>query len=151
MRRLIGVEAEIIQCGIANSIGVLVLRKRFAGPGDRAAALIHCPRHTAVTLVVKGAVVSPAGFLRWRVEADISYVHSGSHRHAEGLNSAVQVLVVERVLVVPNTGRRIGHFITHKPDAIVTRVGLDLIHGGSRDPPSRDGGSHPHCSSNRRK
>lgn len=151
MRRLIGVEAEIIQCGIANSIGVLVLRKRFAGPGDRAAALIDCPRHTAVALVVKGAVVSPAGFLRWRVEADISYVHSRSHRHAEGLNSAVQVLVVERVLVVPNTGRRIGHFITHKPDAIVTRVGLDLIYRGSRDSPSRDGGSHPHCSSNRRK
>ena len=147
---MIGVEPEIIKRGIANSVGVLVLRERFAGPGDGAAALIHCPRHTAVTLVVKGAVVSPAGFLRWRVEADISYVHSRSHRHAEGLNSAIQVLVVERVLVVPNTGRRVGHFVTHKPDAVVSRVGLYLIHRGARDRPSRNGRSHPHCSTNRR-
>ena len=151
MWRLIGVKPEIIKCGIANSIGVLVLRERFAGPGDGAAALIQCPRRAAVTLVVKGAVVSPAGFLRWRVEADISYVYSRSHRHAEGLNSAIQVLVVERVIVVPNTGRRIGHFITHKPDAIVSRVGLDLIDRGARDRPSRDGRSHPDRSTNRRK
>jgi hypothetical protein len=148
---LIGVEPEIIKCGIANSIGVLVLRQRFAGPGDGAAALIYCPRHTAVTLVVKGAIVSPAGLLRWRVEADISYVHSWSHRHSEGLNSAIQVLVVERVLVVPNSNSWIGHFVTHKPDAIVSRVGLDLIDRGARDRPSRDGRSHPHCSTNGRK
>ena len=148
---MIGVEPEIIKRGIANSVGVLVLRERFAGPGDGAAALIHCPRHTAVTLIVKRAIVGPGRLLRWRVEADISYVHSRSHRHAEGLNSAIQVLVVERVLVVPNTGRRVGHFVTHKPDAIVSRVGLDLIDRGSGDRPSSDGRSHPHRSTNRRK
>ena len=132
---MIGVEPEIIKCGIANSIGVLVLRERFAGPGDGAAALIHCPRHTAVTLVVKGAIVSPAGLLRWRVEADISYVHSWCHRHSEGLNSAIQVLIVEGVLIVPNASGWIRHFVTHKPDAVVARVGLELIDRGTRDRP----------------
>ena len=143
---MIGVEPEIIKCGIANSIGVLILRERFAGPGDGAAALIHRPRHTAVTLVVKGAVVSPAGFLRWRVEADITYVHSRSHRHSEGLNSAIQVLVVERVLVVPNSSGWIGHFVTHEPDAVVAWIGLELCN--RRVWPRFNGRLHSRCRTN---
>ena len=140
---MISVEPEIIKCGIANSIGVLVLPKRFASPGDGAAALIHCPRHTAITLIVKGAVVSPAGFLLWRVEADISYVHSWSHGHSEGLNSAIQVLVIQGVFIVPDTGRRVSDPIPEKPDTVISRIGLEPVADRCACP-GHDGGLRSH-------
>jgi hypothetical protein len=102
LRGLVRIKPEVIERGVANGISVLVLRDRFAVPCYRATGLSNSPGLTAVTLVVKGAVVSPTRFLRRRVEADVSYVHSRSHRHAERLNGAIEVLVVERVLVVPD-------------------------------------------------
>ena len=148
---MIGVEPEIIKRGIANSIGVLVLRERFAGPGDGAAALIHCPRHTAVALIIKCAIIGPTGFLRRRMKSDVTDVSTWPQRHTKRLDSSVQVLVIQGILIVPDARSWIGHLVTHKPDAIVSRVGLDLIDRGARDRPSRDGRSHPHGSTNGRK
>jgi len=74
------------------------------------------------------------------MKADIAYVDSSGQRNTERLDRAIEVLVIQRVFVVVNTGRRIGHFVTHKPDAIVSRVRLDLIH--RRAAPSRDGWLH---------
>ena len=63
LRRLIGIEPEIIQRAAANRVGVLILRKRFGVPSDRACVLRNCPRRAAITLIVERAVVCPAGFL----------------------------------------------------------------------------------------
>ena len=148
---MIGIEPEIIQCAIANGIGVLVLREGLGRPGNGAAALIDCPGYAAVTLVIKGAVVCPAGFLRRRVKTDVADVDSWSQRHAKGLDSSVQVLVIQSVLIAPDARTWIRHFVTHKPDAIVSRVRLELIDRGARVRPSRDARSHPHRGANRRK
>ena len=91
---MIGVEPEIIQCAIANGIGVLVLRKGLSVPGYGIGSLSYSPRSAAIALVIKGAVVCPTGLLRRRVEAYVSYVSAVPNRDAKGLDSSVQVLVI---------------------------------------------------------
>jgi hypothetical protein len=98
---LIGVEPEIIKCAPANRIRVLVLRKRLTAP-SYGTTRGDTPRLAAVTLVVKGAVVCPAGFLRRRMKSDIAYGDTGLNRHAEGLDRSIEVLVIQRILVVPD-------------------------------------------------
>ena len=70
----------------------------------------------------------PAGLLRRRMKPDIADVNSRSGRNAERLNTAIQVLVVQRVFIVPDSGRRMTHFETHEPNTIVTVIRFDLIH-----------------------
>ena len=40
-----------------------------------------------------GAIICPTGFLRRRMKTDVADVHSAAERHAEGLDSAVKVLL----------------------------------------------------------
>ena len=62
--------------------------------------------------------------------------------HAEGLNSAIEVHVKEGILIVPDAGRRVGYFVAHKPDPIVTRIGLDLVDCCARSCPGLDSRLH---------
>jgi hypothetical protein len=80
----------------------LILRKRFRVPSYGACVLSNSPLRAAITLIVKRAVICPAGFLTRGVKPDIRDIYSGSERHAEGLDRAVEVLVVQRVFIVPN-------------------------------------------------
>ena len=57
MRRLIGIEAEIIQCGPPYRIGVLILGKCLTVPGYRIGRLSHSPGNATIALVHKRAVV----------------------------------------------------------------------------------------------
>ena len=66
------------------------------------------------------------------MKPDVTDVDSGSQWHAEGLNGAIQVLVIKSVLIVPNASSRVGHLVTHEPDAIVARIRLDLIYCRAR-------------------
>ena len=110
------------------------------------------PRCAAISLVVRGAVVCPTGLLRRRVKADVAdmwWSQSQIHMQLEKLNSAVEVFVVNRVLVVPHTLAWIGYLVTHEPDAVVCRIGLILVH--CRACPCHDGRLRPHSGSDRRK
>ena len=99
---MIRIKPEVIQGAKANRVRVLILRKSLRAPGDRASVLRNSPRSAAITLIVERAVVWPAGFLTGGVKTDVRDVYSGSERHAEGLDGAVEVLVVQRVFIVPN-------------------------------------------------
>src|SRR5439155_9333524 len=94
LRRLIGVEAEIVQCPPANRIGVLILREGLSIPSDGIGSLSHSPRCAAVTLIVQRAVVCPTRFLRWRMETDVTDVGVKSQWDSERLNGSVQVHIV---------------------------------------------------------
>ena len=121
----------------------MVLRKCFAVPSDGGVAslVIIAPGRAAIPLAIKRAVVCPAGLLWRRVKPDVTYVDSGSYRHGKGLNSAIKVLVIEYILIVPDVRRRVGHFIAYEPDPIVARIGLNVVH--CRACPSIDCRLHP--------
>ena len=106
---MIGVEPEVIQRAIANRVGVLILSKGFAVPSYGITRLSDSPGRAAVTLVIKRAVVCPARFLRRRVKSDIT--DSALHRHAKGLNAAIEIFVVYGILIVPDSRRGIGDFV----------------------------------------
>ena len=134
---MIGIEPEVIQRAEANRVGVLVGRKSFRAPGDRASVLGNSPRSAAIAQVVKRAIICPAGMLNRRMKSGVRDVYSGSKRHAESLNGTIQVLVIERVFVVPDAISGVRDFVTHEPNAVVTRIRLDLIY--CRAGPSHDG------------
>ena len=85
------------------------------------------------------------------MKSDVANIDSGSQRHAKGLNPSVKVLVVQRIFIVPDAGSWIAHLVTHKPDAIVPRIGLELVHGGADTCPGHNGRLHSHSGANRRK
>ncbi len=128
LRRLIRIKPEVIQRAEANRVGILILRKSLRAPGDRASVLHNSPRCAAITLIVKRTVVGPGRMLNRRMKSDVRDVCSGSKRDAERLDGAIEVLVIESVFVMVNTGRRVGHFVTHEPNPVVARIGFELIH-----------------------
>jgi hypothetical protein len=80
------------------------------------------------------------------MKSDVTDVGANAQRHTEGLNRPIEVLVIQRILVVVDAGTWIGDFVTHKPDAIVSRIRLHLIYHRAR--PSHDSGLHPHRRAN---
>jgi hypothetical protein len=85
------------------------------------------------------------------VESDVSDVDPRSHRHAERLNGAIEVFVIERVLIVPHPGVWSRHFVAHKPDPIISRIRLDLVCRCACPLPSLDRRLHSYRGGNRRK
>ena len=134
---MVRIKPEIIQGPKANRVRVLILRKSFRVPSDRACVLSNIPRRAAVSGIPLGAIMCKSRVLRWRVKSDIRDIHSESNRHAERLDTAIEVFVVERIFIVPNAGSRVCHFESHEPDAVVSGVRLNLIH--CRTSPRHDG------------
>ncbi len=63
---------------------------------DAAVTEIDTPRRAAIALIVKGAVICPARFLRWRVKIDITQCGSRKpEENSKGLNGAIEVFVIE--------------------------------------------------------
>ena len=142
-RRDTGIEPKIIQRAEANSVGVLILRKSFCAPGDGVGVLGNSPRCAAIPGVSHGAVVGEAWVLRWGVKTNISYTGSTAQGHTERLDGAIEVLVIERIFIMPDAGVRSCHFVTHEPDAIVAVIRFLLIYRGAG--PSHDGWLLAHC------
>ena len=62
------------------------------------------------------------------MKADVSDVDTRPQGHTKRLNSSVQVLVIQGILIVPDSGSWIGHFVSHEPEAIIARIRLDLVY-----------------------
>ena len=133
---MIGIEPEVIQCAEANRVGVLVGRKSFRAPSDRACVLGNSPRSAAISSVSLGAIMCPGGMLNRRMKSDVAYVYSGSKRHAERLNGAIEILVAQRVFIVPHASSWVRDLVTREPDAIGSRNRLNLVY--CRAGPSHD-------------
>ena len=67
--------------------------------------------------------------IRWGMKTDVTYVDSCAERHAEGLNRAIEILVVNGVLVMPHAGRWIRYFINNERTTIDTGLRLDRYAG----------------------
>jgi len=77
------------------------------------------------------------------MKSDISDVHSGSQRYGERLDGTIEVLVIERVLIVPDTGGWTCDLVAHEPDTVSSGSGLDRI-AHRRASPSFNGGLLSH-------
>ena len=49
------------------------------------------------------------------MEAEIAHSNSAAQWHTEGLNRAIEVLVIDRILIMPDTGGWICHFVADNP------------------------------------
>lgn len=144
-----GIEPKIVQCAPADRVGVWVLHKGLGVPADGKAKLSDGPWIAAIALAAC-PVVCPARFLRRRVKSDVVPYRWGKLRNNfEGLNSAIKVLIIDGVLIVPHAVGRACHFITDEENAIVTRIRLDLVHCCAW--PSHDGRLRPHRGADSRK
>lgn len=83
------------------------------------------------------------------MKTDVGDIDTGPKGHTKRLDSSVQVLVIQSILIVPDPGSGIGHFVSDEPDAIVAGIGLYLVHCHAR--PSHEGRSPPDRGVKRRK
>ena len=61
------------------------------------------------------------------MKSDVSNSDSSSYGDGERLNGAIEVLVIERVLIMPHASRWVGYLPAHKPDTIGAWSGLDRV------------------------
>jgi len=122
---LIGIEPEIVQCAEANGVCVRILGKGLAVPYQCARHLVWNPRIVAESCIADGSVVWEPRMVRRGMKSDVTYVDSGRERHAEGLNRAIEILVMNGVLVMPHAGRWIRYLINNERTTIDTGLRLD--------------------------
>jgi len=83
------------------------------------------------------------------MKPEIAHRDSGSQGHAEGLDPAIKILVIDRVLIMPDPSGWVRHFVGNEGTAIGSRNRLDWIDGRSR--PGTDGRDRSRRGSDRRK
>jgi hypothetical protein len=83
------------------------------------------------------------------VKPQVAGRYPASERNTEGLDSAIQVLIVESVFVMPNPDGRVRHLVGDERAAIGARDRLDHVDG--RSSPDIDGRGHAHREANGRK
>jgi len=76
------------------------------------------------------------------VKSDVTDIDARPKGHAERLDGSIQVLVIKRVFIMPDSGGWVGYFVTHEPDPIVAVIRFDLIYRGAS--PSCNGRLLPH-------
>ena len=124
-RRRGGIKSEVVQCGEANRVGVLVLHKCFAVPSRRRETRSEDPGSTAITSISLYSCVQIQDAAVARGTQRCSLLSGGRANDFEGLNRAVEVLVIDGVRIVGHPGIWSCHLVTDEENAIVSRVGLD--------------------------
>ena len=87
--------------------------------------MVRNPRIVAESCIADGSVVRETRMVRRGMKSDVTYVDSGPERHAEGLNRAIEVLVVNGVLVMPHAGGWVRYFVNDERATIDTGLRLD--------------------------
>jgi hypothetical protein len=139
----VGIKPKIIERAKADGIGVLILCERLTVPGYGIKYLGNGPGLAAVALVIKGAVIRPAGFLRRCMERNIFNIGwETPENNFDRLDGAIQVLVVDGVLIMVDPITRACYFVADEENAVVARIGFDLIN--RRICPCFNGWLHAH-------
>ena len=122
---MIGIEPEIVKCAEANGVCVGILRKGLAVPSQCARHLVWNPWTVAESCIPDGSIVRETRMVRRSMKSDVTNVDSLPKRHGEGLNRAIEVLVVNGVLVMPHAGGWIRYFINDERTTVDTGLRLD--------------------------
>src|SRR5205814_242700 len=118
LRRMVGIESEIIQRSPTQRVRVLVLRKGLRAPAYSAGSLIRSPGSVAKSCISRGSIICNSRMIKWRMKPEIAYRDSASQRQTEGLDPTIKILIIDRVFIMPNPGRRIRHFVGNEGTAI---------------------------------
>lgn len=62
------------------------------------------------------------------MKPDVSDIDASSYRHGERLNRPIEVLVIQRVFIMPDASNWSGHFVTHEPNPVVAVIRFDLVY-----------------------
>ena len=122
---MIGIEPEIVHCAEANGVCVRILGKSLAGPGHCSGDLVWNPWSVAKSCIADGSIVRKTWMIRRGMKSHVTYVNSCPERHAERLNRAIEILVVNGILIMPHAGRWIRYFINNERSTIDTGLRLD--------------------------
>src|SRR5690606_5323118 len=101
------------------------LSEGFARPCQSPTRLIRRPRLAAESGIPDRAVIRPTRMLRRGMEADVRNI-STRNRNGERLNSAVQVLIVDSVFIVPEVRPELRYLIGNAGNAVGPRCGLKV-------------------------
>ena len=131
---MIGVEPEIVKCAEPNRIRVRIGPDCFRAPCDNGWVCgVDNPRCAAIPGIALSSIVREARLLDRCVKPDVSNVDSSPYRHAERLNAAIEVLVIHRVLIVPDAVVGSCHLVTDEENPVACRrrprSWLELIYG----------------------
>lgn len=77
------------------------------------------------------------------MKTDVTDVNASTQWNTEGLNRAVEILIVKSVFIVPHTGHWICNLVPDESDAVISRVRLDLAQRCASRRPCHYGGAPP--------
>ena len=83
------------------------------------------------------------------MKPNVAHGDSASQRHTEGLDRAIEILIMDGVFIVPEAGDWPRHFVGNERTAIDSWLGLDRV--SCRSSPGIGGSGHSHCGPNARK
>lgn len=83
------------------------------------------------------------------METDVAKVNAGADGHANRLNRTIEVLVINRVLVVVYSESWSCYLATYKEDSVVAGVRFELVY--RRPSPGHDRWMFSHCRTRGRK
>jgi len=116
--------------------------KGLRAPTQSVNGLIWNPGRVAISGVSLGAIIGNSGVVWWCVKSQVGQRKLASQGDTEGLDGAIQILVIDGVLIMPNPGRWARHFVGNEGASILSRVGLDRLDGRSWPGIDRRGQSH---------
>src|ERR1044072_1506966 len=134
----------------ADGVRVLVLRERLRTPGQRARGLDRTPGRIAKACIPEGSIVGKGRMIARSVKADVAYGNSTTQGHPEELNRAIQVHIIDGILVVPDAGGWIRYLISNEPTAIGSQQNA-FERVDARSSPGVEGRRHLHRGSHLRK
>src|SRR5205814_4800752 len=88
------------------------------------------------------AVVGDPRMIERGVKSEVRQRDSAAQRQAGRLDAAIEVLVIDRVFIMPDAGGWIRYFVGQVGAAIDAWCRLDRVNGRSR--PGVDGRNRPH-------
>ena len=121
---VIGIEPEIVQRAEANGVRIRILGKGLGVPSHA----------LGIWFGIQGSLLNPVlptvpslgiRMIRRGMKSDVTDVDSGPERDAEGLNRAIEILVVNGVFVMPHAGGWVRYFINDERTTIDSRLRLD--------------------------
>ena len=139
---MIGIEPKIIQCAPANSIRVLILSECFAAPAHVASRLVRCPGRITETCVPLCSIVEKARMIQGRVKPQVTHSNSTSQRHTERLNRAIEVLIINSVLIMVHSRDWARYLVSDKSAPIDSWRRFNWTDGSTS--PRVDGNRHSH-------